>query len=88
LIILDTCVLRGCGLESSGAELLRTIRESGTEGVAIPWVVMEDLVAQHAGKYSTRFDAVVQAVQGLENVSPWPVQPLIGDYDPEAVRQY
>ncbi|WP_178798510.1 hypothetical protein [Streptomyces sp. MNU77] len=45
MIILDTCILRGCGLDSSSAEVLRAIRTAGVERVSVPWMVMEELSA-------------------------------------------
>ncbi|HEY9326709.1 MAG TPA: PIN domain-containing protein [Streptomyces sp.] len=88
MIILDTCILRGCGLDSSGAELLRTIRESGTEGVAVPWIVMEELVAQHAVKYRKQHEAAVQAVKALKKLTPWELDARLEDGNPAMVREH
>lgn len=88
MIVLDTCVLRGCGLDSSSAELLRTIRESGVEGVAVPWVVMEELVGQHAVKYMKQHQAAAQSIGALKNATPWLLSLDLEACDPEAVRAH
>lgn len=52
MIILDTSILRGLGLKSSTAELLRAIRESGVQRISVPWMVLEELAAQQVLKYT------------------------------------
>ncbi|MFF4433266.1 PIN domain-containing protein [Streptomyces sp. NPDC001513] len=88
MIILDTCILYGCGLSSSSAELLRTIRESGTEQVAVPWVVMEELVAQKAVKHKAAHDSVKQAIEQLERATPWPLDTDVEWPNPDKVREH
>ncbi|MFG2387117.1 PIN domain-containing protein [Streptomyces avermitilis] len=85
MIILDTNTIRGAGLRSSTAELLRAIGASGVETVAVPWVVMEELAAQKAVEYLTAWEKAAQALVTLADKSPWRV-PEVGAADPEGVR--
>ncbi|GAA3299100.1 hypothetical protein GCM10020295_36420 [Streptomyces cinereospinus] len=88
LIILDTCIIRGLGLESASAELLRTIRESGIEDVAVPWIVMEELAAQHAVTYMTKYAAAVGALETLQRATPWELPGMMTARNPERVREH
>ncbi|MEH0609026.1 PIN domain-containing protein [Streptomyces scabiei] len=87
MIILDTCVLRGEG-NGSSTEVLRAIRTAGVEGVAVPWMVMEELVAQHAVKYRKQYEATAQAFQSLGNVTPWDLDVRLPEIDMERVREH
>ncbi|MFD7407610.1 hypothetical protein ACFV7R_34210 [Streptomyces sp. NPDC059866] len=78
----------GCGLGSSSAELLQTIRAVGTEGISVPWMVLEELAAQQAVKYRQKYEAAVQAIEALDQNTPWKVPTVLGDYDPERVRKH
>jgi hypothetical protein len=48
LIILDTNMLWGVSPDNASVDLLKTIRATGVQGVAVPWTVMEELAAQRA----------------------------------------
>lgn len=78
----------GCGLGSGSAELLQTIRAVGTEGISVPWMVLEELAAQQAVKYWQKYEAAVQAIEALDQNTPWKVPTVLGDYDPERVRKH
>ncbi|AEM80999.1 hypothetical protein Strvi_1246 [Streptomyces violaceusniger Tu 4113] len=89
MIIMDTCILRECGLGSSSADLLRTIRQVGIERVAVPWMVMEELAAQQAVKYQQKFRAAEDAVRALQQATPWSIRTmLLGNPAPDRVRQH
>ncbi|MEU6631648.1 PIN domain-containing protein [Streptomyces parvus] len=85
MIILDTCVIRGMPLDGSDAHLLRAVRETSTERVAIPWMVMEERAAQLAIKYRETYDKAAQALEQLRAVSPTR-PPLLDGPDEEGVR--
>ncbi|WMD05583.1 PIN domain-containing protein [Streptomyces sp. FXY-T5] len=87
MIILDTCVIRSMGLDSSDAHLLRAIRETQRERVAVPWMVLEERAAQLAIKHVEAHQKASQALQQLRRATPGDV-PELGDPDPEAVRAY
>ncbi|MFD8765948.1 PIN domain-containing protein [Streptomyces mirabilis] len=88
MIILDTCVLRGISLGDSSADFLRTLRAVGTERVAVPWVVMEERVAQQAVKYRETYERAAQSLRSLDGLQP----PLLGaslpPLDLERVRDH
>ncbi|MFF0337734.1 PIN domain-containing protein [Streptomyces fimicarius] len=87
LIILDTSTIRGAGLRSPTADLLRAITASEVETVAVPWVAMEELAAQKAIDYLKAWDRAVRALEALDKESPWPPVAQVGAADPEKVRQ-
>lgn len=87
MIILDTCTLRECGLRSSSADLLRTIRQVGVQEVAVPWMVLEELAAQQAVKYQQKHEAARKASEALAEVTPWGAS-LVAAPDPERVRRH
>lgn len=87
MIILDTCVIRSMGLDSSDAQLLRALRETENERVAVPWMVMEERAAQLAITYVEAHEKATQALRQLQRATPGDV-PELGDSDPEAVRAH
>ncbi|MFD4553550.1 PIN domain-containing protein [Streptomyces sp. NPDC058469] len=71
MIILDANILKGVSLRGPEADLLRTIRASGVERVAAPWVVFEELAAQEALRYGQKYEAAAAAMATLRKASPW-----------------
>ncbi|MBP5930476.1 PIN domain-containing protein [Streptomyces scabiei] len=97
MIILDTCILRGLSLEDSSADFLRTIRAIGRNGiavaagaevVAVPWMVLEELAAQHAVKYAEKHAAAVAAIESVRQLTPWALDASLAPLDLEAVREH
>ncbi|MGW8375403.1 PIN domain-containing protein [Streptomyces sp. ODS28] len=70
MIILDTCVLRGCGFGTS-TDLLRALREAGAHQVAVPWMVLEELAAQKTIPYETKHQRAQEAAKALAEATPW-----------------
>ncbi|MFK0202085.1 PIN domain-containing protein [Streptomyces lavendulae] len=87
MIILDTCTIREMKPRSGPMDLLRTIRASGIERVAAPWVAIEELAAQKAITYLSAWEGAVGALEALAKASPWDV-PAVGAADPEGVREH
>ncbi|TLS45652.1 hypothetical protein FE633_12805 [Streptomyces montanus] len=67
---------------------MKTIRAAGVEGVAVPWMVMEELAAQRALRHREKFDAAYSALQALRQNTPWPLATRLPDYEPERLRQH
>ncbi|MFJ6901912.1 PIN domain-containing protein [Streptomyces hokutonensis] len=88
MIILDTNILRGCRLESSSADFLRTLRTVGVERVAAPWLVLEELAAWKAVEYTQKYDAAAKATKSLTRVTPWDIDVPLGPCDTERVREH
>ncbi|MBT2393940.1 DUF4935 domain-containing protein [Streptomyces sp. ISL-1] len=86
MIILDTCVIRGMGLRSSEADVLRAIRETGTERIAVPWMALEELAAQKAVDYNNAHREAARALKKLKRASVTDA-PKLGDPEPEKVRE-
>ncbi|WP_330252924.1 PIN domain-containing protein [Nocardia sp. NBC_00565] len=76
MIILDTSILRGLGLKSSTAELLRAIRESGVQRISVPWMVLEELAAQQVLKYTDSYEKACAAQEQLTKLTPWSISRL------------
>ncbi|MBK3557201.1 DUF4935 domain-containing protein [Streptomyces sp. MBT56] len=70
MIILDTQVLRGMSLDSAGARLLRVIKESRTDNVALPWMAFEERLAQYVSEYEEAHGKVLSAHQELARKLP------------------
>lgn len=88
MIILDACILRGSGLNSSSTDVLRAIRTAGVESVAVPWMVMEELSAQQAIKYRKQHEAAAQAIESLAKLTPWGLGYPLPDMDLDRVREH
>ncbi|MGM9337556.1 PIN domain-containing protein [Streptomyces murinus] len=88
LIILDTCILRECGLGSSSTDLLRAIRAAGAQSASVPWMVLEELAAQQAVKYVQKHEAAERAVKALTEVTPWEYQARLAPAVPDNVREH
>lgn len=88
MIILDTNMLWGVTPDNASVDLLKTIRASGVQGVAVPWTVMEELAAQRALKHQEKFEAAYAAVKALRDNTPWTITTQLPAYEPEKVRQH
>ncbi|NGO45109.1 PIN domain-containing protein [Streptomyces ureilyticus] len=88
MIILDTCILRGMSLDDSSADFLRTIRAVGVHGVAVPWMVMEELAAQHAVKYREKHAAAAAAIESVAQLTPWGLKARLDPCDLERIRDH
>ncbi|WP_051901103.1 PIN domain-containing protein [Streptomyces aureus] len=75
LIILDTNILWK-GTETVTADLLKVIRTSGVDQVAVPWVVLEELTAQRAQPHREKYEKAEQVLQSLKADTPWPIPAL------------
>lgn len=62
VIILDSCPVRGIGLSSNAADVLRAIREVKAERIAVPWMAIEELAAQKALSYKERHATAEKAL--------------------------
>ncbi|MEU7093012.1 PIN domain-containing protein [Kitasatospora aureofaciens] len=88
MIILDSNILKGISLKGADAELLRAIRASGAERIAVPWIVMEELAAQQALSYAKKYEDYKAALNALRRASPWGGIPEAFEANPEKVRAH
>ncbi|WP_407842268.1 PIN domain-containing protein [Streptomyces albidoflavus] len=86
MIILDTNILWGMSLRGSSAELLRAIRASNVERVAVPELVMVELAAKQALAYQEKYEAADKALRDLKRATPWGGVQGPGQRDLERVR--
>ncbi|MFE2077127.1 PIN domain-containing protein [Streptomyces misionensis] len=87
MIILDSCILRGSGLNSSSTDVLRAIRTAGA-GVAVPWMVMEELSAQQAIRYRKQYESAAQAIESLDQATPWGLGYPLPKMELDRVREH
>ncbi|MFE2718804.1 PIN domain-containing protein [Streptomyces mirabilis] len=85
---MDTNMLWGVSPDNASVDLLKTIRATGVQGVAVPWVVMEELAAQRAIKYKEKYDAARAAIQALRDNTPWHITTQLPAPKSEKVRQH
>ncbi|MFD5570455.1 PIN domain-containing protein [Streptomyces cadmiisoli] len=88
MIILDTNMLWGVSPDNASVDLLKTIRATGVQGVAVPWTVMEELAAQRALKYEDKYNAAQSATRALRDATPWRIPRSMPPFDAERVRQH
>ncbi|MBK3627001.1 DUF4935 domain-containing protein [Streptomyces sp. MBT49] len=74
LIILDTNILTKSGIDSATTDLVKIIRASEVERVAVPWMVLEELTAHRAVPYRQKYEAAEAALRGLKDGTPWPIR--------------
>ncbi|WP_329446593.1 PIN domain-containing protein [Streptomyces canus] len=74
MIILDTNILTKSGIDSATTDLVKIIRTSGIERVAVPWVVLEELTAHRAVPYRRKYEAAEAALRSLTEGTPWPIR--------------
>ncbi|RWZ77851.1 hypothetical protein EQK42_00535 [Streptomyces albidoflavus] len=73
MIILDSNILWDIKPDDPMADLLRVLRSTRTQKVAVPWLVLEELVGQQTIKYREKHEKAVESEKALAEVSPWRV---------------
>jgi hypothetical protein len=90
VIILDTNAAK-IRVNGAQADLLKVIAATGHERVAVPWVVMEEMVAQKAIPHREEWQQTSQKLARLQRLRPWDdaVQKLdLGPEQGDAFREY
>ncbi|GAA2948317.1 PIN domain-containing protein [Kitasatospora cinereorecta] len=72
MIILDTCILERFQLDSTSADLLKTIQTSGVDVVAVPDIVMVELTSHRVVPQREKHEKAVEAVENFSRSLPWP----------------
>ncbi|MFF8931531.1 PIN domain-containing protein [Streptomyces longwoodensis] len=81
MIILDTNILTKSDIDSATTDLVKIIRASGVERVAVPWVVLEELTAHRAVPYREKYEAAAAAVNSLKAGTPWQIPVTLPQMD-------
>ncbi|MEV4190905.1 PIN domain-containing protein [Streptomyces toxytricini] len=71
LIIFDTNAVNLLPPSGLRADIIRKLRQSGHHKVAVPWMVMEELVAHQTKHYPDKYRAVVNILAKLREALPW-----------------
>jgi PIN domain len=88
VIIFDTSVLLALGSDDPRLDLLRALRQSGQQQVAITWMVQEELVAHRVLRHAKAYAEAVTATRALNRTTPWAHEPGPGPFDREAASAY
>lgn len=88
MIIFDTSVLFGLGPDDPKLDLLRALRQSGQQQVAIPWMVQEELAAHRVLRHAKAHAEAVTATRALNRTAPWAHEPEPGPFDRDAASAY
>jgi hypothetical protein len=88
VIIFDTSVLFGLGPDDPKLDLLRALKQSGQQQVAIPWMVQEELVAHRVLRHAKAHAEAVAATRTLNRTAPWAHEPEPGPFDRDAASGY
>ncbi|MEC3998872.1 PIN domain-containing protein [Actinacidiphila sp. DG2A-62] len=71
LIIFDTNAVNRLNPTSDRADIIRKLRKSGKHRVAVPWMVLEELVAHQAKIYLSRHQKAEKAITELQAATAW-----------------
>jgi hypothetical protein len=88
VIVFDTNAIRLLDPEGEKASLLRVIKKAGIQDVAVPWMVLEELVAQRAVLYRQAWSNAIDALAKLSTLQPWPLNVEVGAEASDDVREY
>ncbi|WTX01126.1 PIN domain-containing protein (plasmid) [Streptomycetaceae bacterium NBC_01309] len=86
MIIFDTNAVDLLRPDSLRADLIRKLRESGHHRVAVPWMVLEELVAHQAKPYILKHQSVTRGLDALRGVAPWEVDISLERLDLERIQ--
>ncbi|MEJ8673078.1 hypothetical protein WKI71_45710 [Streptomyces sp. MS1.AVA.1] len=88
MIILDTNILEKAKLGTTSTDLLKTIGTSGVDVVAVPTVVMEELIAHRSVPERRKYERAAQVLNSIAESSPWPYSPKPPVFDRGRFRDY
>ncbi|MFG2276842.1 PIN domain-containing protein [Streptomyces chartreusis] len=74
MIIFDTNAVNLLPPEGPRADIIRKLRQSGHHQVAVPWMVLEEMVAHQARFYPEKYRAVVNTLERLQEILPWDLE--------------
>ncbi|WP_329449266.1 PIN domain-containing protein (plasmid) [Streptomyces sp. NBC_01426] len=81
LIIFDTNAVNLLPPSGHRADIIRKLRQSGHHKVAVPWMVMEELVAHQTKHYPDKYRAVVNTLTKLREALPWELKSSLEPLD-------
>ncbi|MFD9807612.1 PIN domain-containing protein [[Kitasatospora] papulosa] len=81
LIVFDTNAVNLLSPSSLQADIIRKLRQSGHHKVAVPWVVMEELVAHRTKHYPAKHQAAANTLTKLREALPWELESSLEPLD-------
>lgn len=88
MIIFDTNAVFGLSPDDPKFDLLRALKQSGRQRVAIPWMVLEELVAQRVLQHAKAHAQAMAAVRDLNRAAPWIREPGPRPFDRSEASDY
>lgn len=88
MIIFDTNAVNLLPAESSKADIIRKLRQSGHHRVAVPWMVLEEMAAHQSKYYPRKYETVVNTLEKLRKVLPWDLESSLEPLDPERLLDH
>ncbi|MGW6015817.1 PIN domain-containing protein [Streptomyces sp. NPDC055210] len=71
MIIFDTNAVNLLPPEGPRADIIRKLRQSRHHRVAVPWMVLEEMVAHQTHLYPVKHQAVLNTLEKLRDILPW-----------------
>ncbi|ANJ12149.1 hypothetical protein Spa2297_34360 (plasmid) [Streptomyces parvulus] len=81
LIVFDTNAVNLLPPSGPRADIIRKLRQSGHHKVAVPWMVMEEMVAHQTKHYPAKYQAAVNTLAKLRDVLPWDLESSLEPLD-------
>lgn len=88
MIILDTNILEKAKLGTTSTDLLKVIGTSGVDVVAVPSVVMEELISHRIVPERRKYEKAAQALASIAESTPWPYSPKPPVFDAQRFSDY
>ncbi|MGB9999627.1 PIN domain-containing protein [Streptomyces pseudogriseolus] len=88
MIIFDTNAFNLVSPDSVKADIIRKIRKSGHQRVAVPWIVLEELAAHMSRHYPAQYSSTLRALEKLRNTVPWELESTLEPIDVERFLGY
>ncbi|MEU5958829.1 PIN domain-containing protein, partial [Streptomyces sp. NPDC047525] len=81
MIIFDTNAFNLVPPDGVKADIVRKLRRSGHQRVAVPWMVLEELAAHQSRHYPNQYLGVLNALAKLRSAVPWELESALEPID-------
>ncbi|WP_329392639.1 PIN domain-containing protein [Streptomyces lydicus] len=83
MIIFDTNAFNLVPPDGVKADIIRKLRKSGHQRVAVPWMVLEELAAHKSRHYPNQYMGVLNSLEKLRRALPWELESMLEPIDVE-----
>lgn len=88
MIIFDTNAVNRINPHGTRADILRKLRGSGRHRVAVPWMVMEEMIAHQSKDYVKKYQAASEALDALKAEMKWEPESFLEEIALERHQEY